>query len=274
MASAEDLFEVHELEAVLEVVRLLRVLVGPRDGLALEVAARGEVQPLGVHVGEREVPPPRRVLEDPLARVVREVQARVLVAFLEDVHDAHGLVVVLERADLRRELRVERERRLGAREDAVQDLLARVAERRVPEVVPERARLGEVLVQAEGARDRPRDLRDLERVREPRAVVVALERDEDLRLVLEPPERARVDDPVAVALVLGPVVVGLPLLGDRVAAHGARGARGVDGEARVLQRLEGLLVVRGDEALAGGLAHAGILAFRIQPRSARTSPAR
>ena len=41
---------------------------------------------------------------------------------------------------------------------------------------------------------------DLERVREPRAVVVALGRDEHLRLVLEPPERLGVHDPVAVAL--------------------------------------------------------------------------
>ena len=48
--------------------------------------------------------------------------------------------------------------------------------------------------------DRAGDLRRLERVGEPRAVVVALGRHEDLGLVLEPPERLRVHDPVAVAL--------------------------------------------------------------------------
>ena len=58
----------------------------------------------------------------------------------------------------------------------------------------------EVLVEAERPRDGARDLRDLERVGQPRAVVVALGGDEDLRLVLEPPERAAVHDPVAVAL--------------------------------------------------------------------------
>ena len=45
-----------------------------------------------------------------------------------------------------------------------------------------------------------RDLRDLERVRQPRAVVVALGRDEDLRLVLEAPEGLAVHDPADVAL--------------------------------------------------------------------------
>ncbi len=129
-------------------MRLLGELVGPPHGLALEVAAGREVQALGVHVGKREVAAPRRVLEDALARVVREVEAGVLVALLEDVDDAHGLVVVLERPDVRGDLRVDRDRRLAPGEDAVQHLLARMPERRVAEVVAERAGLGEVLVQA------------------------------------------------------------------------------------------------------------------------------
>ena len=83
---------------------------------------------------------------------------------------------------------------------AVDDRLADVAERRVAEVVAEPDRLGEVLVEPERARDGARDLRDLERVRHARAVVIALGRDEDLRLVLQAPERLAVHDPVAVAL--------------------------------------------------------------------------
>ena len=47
----------------------------------------------------------------------------------------------------------------------------------------------EVLVEPQRARDRARDLRRLQRVGEPRPVVVALRRHEHLRLVLEPPER-------------------------------------------------------------------------------------
>ena len=54
---------------------------------------------------------------------------------------------------------------------------------------PEPDRLRQVLVEPQRPRDRARDLRRLERVREPRAVVVALRRHEHLRLVLEPPER-------------------------------------------------------------------------------------
>ena len=82
----------------------------------------------------------------------------------------------------------------------VERLLAGVAEGRVAEVVAEPDRLGQVLVEAERAGDGAGDPAGLERVGEPGAVVVALGRDEDLGLVLEPPEGLRVDDPVAVAL--------------------------------------------------------------------------
>ena len=82
----------------------------------------------------------------------------------------------------------------------VERLLAGVAEGRVAEVVAEPDRLGQVLVEAERAGDRAGDPARLQRVGEPGPVVIALGRDEDLRLVLEPAERLRVDDAVAVAL--------------------------------------------------------------------------
>ena len=85
--------------------------------------------------------------------------------------------------------------------------LAGMAERRVPEVVAERDGFGELLVQAQHLGDRARDLRHLERVREPRAVVIAGRREEDLRLVLEPPEGLAVDDAIAIALERRPDVV-------------------------------------------------------------------
>src|SRR5450755_1248656 len=99
---------------------------------------------------------------------------------------------------------------------------------------PERAGLGEVLVEAEGPGDRPRDLRHFQRVRQARAVVIAFERDEDLRLVLQPPERTRVNDAVAVALVLRAVVVGLSLFRHRIPPEGAGRARGEDREPLLL----------------------------------------
>src|SRR5829696_3590137 len=82
----------------------------------------------------------------------------------------------------------------------VQHLLAGMPEGWVAEVVAESDRLCQVLVQPERARHAPGDAAGLERVREPGAVVVALRRDEDLRLVLQAPERLRVHDPVTVAL--------------------------------------------------------------------------
>ena len=78
-------------------------------------------------------------------------------------------------------------------------------ERRVAEVVAQADRLGEVLVEAQGARHVARDAARLERVGQPGAVVVALGRDEHLGLVLEAPEGLGVHDPVAVALERGAV---------------------------------------------------------------------
>ena len=115
------------------------------------------------------------VVEDPVARLQREVQAAPVA--LQAVDDAQRVLVVVEApagAGLQR----------GA-----QGLLAGVPERRVAEVVAERDGLRQVLVEPQGARDRARDADDLERVREPRAVVVALGRDEHLGLVLEAAER-------------------------------------------------------------------------------------
>ncbi len=83
-----------------------------------------------------------------------------------------------------------------------------MAERRVTHVVPEAHRLGEGLVEREVACDRPADLGDLERVGEPGDVVVALGVHEHLRLVLEPAERLRVQDPVAIPLERGAPGVG------------------------------------------------------------------
>ena len=74
-----------------------------------------------------------------------------------------------------------------------------MSERRMAEIVGERQRFGEVLVEAERARERAGDLRDFERVGEPRAVMIAFVIDEHLRLVRQPPERGRMDDAVAVA---------------------------------------------------------------------------
>ena len=128
--------------------------------------------------------------------------------------------------------------RASSRSALVERVLAGVAERRVAEVVAERDRLGQVLVEPQRARDRARDLRDLERVRQARAVVVALGREEDLRLVREAPERLAVDDAVAVALEVGAERVRRRSARSRPRVSSAKAAAGC--EPLVLGGLDGL----------------------------------
>ena len=120
-----------------------------------------------------------RVLEDPVAHLPGQVQL---------LGDPQRLLVVAEAgAEPLAEARVER-------------LLARVAERRVPHVVPEPDRLGQILVQPQAAGDTARDPGRLQRVGHARPEMVSGRVDEDLRLALQPAERLRVQDPVAIAL--------------------------------------------------------------------------
>ena len=73
----------------------------------------------------------------------------------------------------------------------IERALAGMAEGRMAEIVGKRQRLGQVLVDAKRARDRAGDLRHFEAVGEARAVMIALVIDEDLGLVVEPPEGGR-----------------------------------------------------------------------------------
>src|SRR5580704_11000133 len=71
------------------------------------------------------------------------------------------------------------------------------------EVMRESNRFREIFVQLERASDVARDGGDFNGMREPRAEMIAAAVEEDLRLVFEPAKGARVNDTVAVALVLG-----------------------------------------------------------------------
>ena len=125
--------------------------VGDAGDLPLDRA--GAVRRVGA---DRDAVLPFRVPGDPVAHFPREVQPLPVV--LEDVDDAEALLVVLEPAGHQR----------------LQDAFAGVSERRVPEIVAERDRLGQLFVQPKHLGDAARDLRDLERVRQARAVVIAL----------------------------------------------------------------------------------------------------
>src|SRR5690349_16295519 len=127
------------------------------------------------------------MLEDAFARLEAQVKAveRTVMLF-EIVDDGETLQVVLEAAVVSHAF--------------VERILPGMAERRVSEIVCQRNRLDEIFVHAQIARDRTRDLRDFETMREPCAKQIALVIHEDLGLVLEPSESGRMNDAVAIPL--------------------------------------------------------------------------
>ena len=138
-----------------------------------------------------------------------------------------------------------------ARQARGQGGLARVAERRVAQVMAKRDGFGEVFVEAERAGDGARDLRDFKRVREPRAEMVALGGKEHLRFVRQASEAFRVQDLIAVALVFRAQEVGLRRL--RAAFRFVR-ERGVGRQEHVLALL--LVFTVND-------VHGGLLALEV-----------
>ena len=161
-------------------------------------------------------PGPLCVGDDAVAHLPRKVQPPPLL--FQHVHHPQALPVMGKAA--------------GAQ--LIQRALARMAEGGVPQVVPQGDGLGQVLVQAQGAGDSAGDLRHLQRVGQPGAVVVALRREKDLGLLLEPAERLAVDDAVPVPLVAGPHGVGRL----RPAAAPACLAQGrIAAEGQALERL-------------------------------------
>src|SRR5262249_54167684 len=63
----------------------------------------------------------------------------------------------------------------------------------------ERQRLGQIFIEPQAPGQRARNLRDLERMGKPCAIVIALVKNENLGLVLETAECGGVDDTVAIA---------------------------------------------------------------------------
>ena len=84
-------------------------------------------------------------------------------------------------------------------EAAIERALAGMPEGGMAEIVGERQRLGQILVETERAGERARDLGDLESVGQPGAKMIPFVEDEDLGLVRESAKRGGVDDAVAVA---------------------------------------------------------------------------
>ncbi len=194
-------------QAVVDVMGVIGDIVSDRRRLRLEARMEAEVQALPLVVAEdrrrnaaRPVALGRRargveqrsvVLDQPRQRRLGQVEPVELgVAALELGDDAQGVAVVVEAAVLGHA--------------GVERVLAGMPEGRVAEIVAERDRFREVVVEPQGAGERARDLRHLDRVGEAGAEMVALVMDEHLGLVGETAEGGRMDDPVAVALEFGP----------------------------------------------------------------------
>ncbi len=217
-----DRIEIEKARAqpIVDVVRVIGDVVGDRRRLRLEAGEFGQREALAPVIGpdrlghaalavaleraalgvhERAV-----VLDEPLDRLLRQIEAvEIGVAALELGDEAQAVAVVVEAA--------------VGRHASVEGVFAGMAERRVAEIVAERHRLGEFFVKPKGLGERARELRDLDRMGQTRAEVIALVVDEDLRLVREAAKRGRMDDPVAVALEI---------------AAGRRGRLGVQAPAR------------------------------------------
>ena len=126
------------------------------------------------------------MLDQAFERLPGEIEAIEARIFLfERGDDAKRLGIVIEAA--------------GTFHRGVERALAGMAEGRMAEIVGKRERLGEILIDAQRAGERAGDLRHFEAVGQARAVVIAFVIDEDLGLVVEPPERRRMQDAVAVA---------------------------------------------------------------------------
>ena len=129
-----------------------------------------------------------RMLDDPLAHAQRQVQpAMRRIALLKVLDDAQRMQVVVEAQPMPLQALIQR-------------ALARVAKRRMPDVVHQRQRLRQVLVQPQRLGHAARNLHHLNRVRQPAAEVVRRPAGKHLRLARQPAKRARLHNAFAVAL--------------------------------------------------------------------------
>lgn len=128
------------------------------------------------------------VQHERLSHLERQIQAgEVRIAFFEFVHAAKAKKIVVEPAMIA--------------EAFIQCRFARVPERRMADVVGQGDDLGEVFIQSQSASDCSCDLRDLECVRETRAMVIIDGGDENLRLARHAAKRGAVHDAFAVTLI-------------------------------------------------------------------------
>ena len=126
------------------------------------------------------------------AHFERQVQAgKIWIRRFEQLYNAHALTIVIESAVVLHAFR--------------QHLLTGMPKGRVPEIMGERDRFRQVLVQSQRARDGATDRRDLDGMRQAGAQMIASPVKENLGLIFHAAEGAGMNDPGAIALKLGPI---------------------------------------------------------------------
>jgi hypothetical protein len=101
-------------------------------------------------------------------------------------HDAQGLRVMVKPA-------------IGLHR-RIQRIFPGMAEGRVAQIMRQRERLGQILIEAQQPRNGPRNLSHFNGMGQPRAEMIALMVDKHLRFVLQAAKGGRVDDAVTVPL--------------------------------------------------------------------------
>ncbi len=85
-----------------------------------------------------------------------------------------------------------------------QHALPRMPEGRMPQIMGQRDRLGQILIEPERPRDGPRDLAHLQRMGQPGTKMLPFMMEKHLGFVLQSPECRGMDDPIPVTLELVP----------------------------------------------------------------------
>src|SRR5882762_271934 len=133
------------------------------------------------------------MLDDSFADLERQIESgEIQVALLELLDDTKRVQIVIEPAAMRTHQFVEL-------------AFSGVPERRVPDVMNQSQRFGQIGIESQRPRYRAGNLRHLQRMCEAIAKVIGIPRRENLRFCFEAPERPRVNHTVAVPRINAPV---------------------------------------------------------------------
>src|SRR5581483_313862 len=139
-----------------------------------------------------------RMFDDALAHFEREIQAgKRGIALFEILDDPEGMEIVVERQTV-------------IAHYGVESFLSCMSKGRMAEIVRQREGFNQVNIEAKLCGQGAGDLSDFDGVRQAIAKMVGISASEDLRLMVQPAERAGMNDPVAVAFEV--VTVGMARL--------------------------------------------------------------